>query len=170
MDTMTLVPTLQEALADTSGLRITPGLFTSHGAVHTLCTADKMHIDSYMATAPWYVQHKRCETHDTPHTCLSCNILPQTCVCGLCIIVSGTACIQAAYVTLCTVLNNSAVQTDVMPLTTCLACICNIQHIHRLPDAISCCSEHWLHKTCRQYSPGACQLITAAASFSHHLA
>ncbi len=55
MDTMTIVPTLQEALADTSGLPITPGQFTSHGAVHTPCTADKMHIDSYIAAGLWYV-------------------------------------------------------------------------------------------------------------------
>jgi hypothetical protein len=32
MDTMTIVPTLQEALADTSGLPVTPGKITSHGA------------------------------------------------------------------------------------------------------------------------------------------
>lgn len=55
MDTMTIVPTLQEALANTSGLPVIPGQLTSHRAMHTLCTADKMHIDSHIATGPLYV-------------------------------------------------------------------------------------------------------------------
>ncbi len=65
MDTMTIVPSLQEALADTSGLPVTSGQFTSRPVhtlcilyayfMHTLCTADKMHIDSYIATGPWCV-------------------------------------------------------------------------------------------------------------------
>ena len=55
MDTMTVVPTLQEALADTSGMPITPGQLTAHVAMHTPCTADKMHIDSDIVTDSLYV-------------------------------------------------------------------------------------------------------------------
>ncbi len=39
MDTMTIVPTLQEALADTSGLPVMPGQITSYGALRTLCNS-----------------------------------------------------------------------------------------------------------------------------------
>ncbi len=171
MDSLTTVPTLQEALADTSGLPVTHGQLPSHGAMHTLCTANKMHIDSYMTTGLWYVQHKRLETHDSARACLSCNTLPQKHV-------------QLVYCSVMHSMHTSCIchvlQWSQQPccVDRCYAfdgmlgmqAICNVQHIHRVPDSVTCCSEHWLHKTCRQYSFGACQLITAAASLSQHLA
>ena len=58
MDTMTIVPTLQEALADTSGLPITPGQLTSHGALSIIYVSVGMllmyhlHVSKRFSTKP----------------------------------------------------------------------------------------------------------------------
>ena len=79
---------------------------------------------------------------------------------------------QAVHVMLCSGLKNPCCidRCDAFDDLLGMQATCNVQHIHRIPDSVSCCSKHWLYKKSRQYSSGACQLDTAAASLSQHLA